>query len=132
MLRQMSDMEMIFGKGLNGRYYCPLSEDDYLNGWRYGIETGFYNLVLKGGYLLAFTYILLLLIPAIKGIFKSKNWFTRIGGFYILFSLLSLIPFGILSFDVQFLYIWMMVSVCMNQQIRRMSDSEIKQQFFNF
>lgn len=50
MLNQMSMAEMIFGKGLNGRYYYPLLEDDYLKGWRYVCETGFFNLVLKGGF----------------------------------------------------------------------------------
>ena len=46
MLQQMTQIELFFGKGLNGRYYLPLLDDDYLGGWRYGSETGFYNLVL--------------------------------------------------------------------------------------
>lgn len=47
LLNQMSDTELFFGKGLNGRYFYPLSNEDHLNGWRYGSETGFYNIVLK-------------------------------------------------------------------------------------
>ena len=82
LLAQMSDIEKVFGKGLNGRYYYPIRQDDYLNGWRYGSETGFYNLVLKGGYLLAFLHIIILLYPALLGIFKSNNIFSKGGGIF--------------------------------------------------
>lgn len=130
LLSQMSDSELIFGKGLNGRYYYPILEDDYLNGWRYGSETGFYNIVLKGGYLMAFVYVLLLIIPAYNGLFRSNNFLCKAGGFFILLSLLELYPFGWLEFSVKFLAIWMMVVLCMNPYVRRMNDVQIKQQFF--
>ena len=131
MLSQMDSIQLVFGKGLNGRYYYPLGlESDHWDGWRYGVETGFYNLVLKGGYLFTLTYILLIAIPAFKGIFKSKNIFCKAGGFYLLYSLFALWPFGILSFDLSFFYMWMMVSCCMNKKILKMSDNEIKHNFF--
>lgn len=130
MLEQMTFLEKLFGQGLNGRYYYPLLLDDHLNGWRYGIETGFYNLVLKGGYLLAFVYIVLLAIPAFKGLFKAENLFCKAGGFYIIYSLFCLWPFGHLSFDLSFLFIWIMVTCCMDNEILHMTDDEIKQKFF--
>lgn len=131
MLSQMSDFEMFIGKGLNGRYFCPLHEEEYLDGWRYGIETGFYNIVLKGGYLMACLYIILLVIPAYKGCFKSCNQLCRAGGFYIFLSLFELYPFGWLTFDIKFLIIWMMVALCMNPVVRKMSDEDVKRVFFN-
>ena len=130
MFSQMSTTDWIFGKGLNGRYYCPLVEDDYLKGWRYGIETGFYNLVLKGGYLLAITYVLLLFIPAYRGLFKSKNLFCKAGGFYMIHSLISMWPFGILQFKLNFFVIWMMIVCCMNNEVLRMTNEQIKNKFF--
>lgn len=130
MLSQMSDFEKFFGQGLNGRYYFRLREHDYLDGWRYGIETGFYNLVLKGGYLMAFTYILLLAIPAYKGLFKSNNQLCQAGGFYILLSLFELFPWGWLTFDIKFLIIWIMIVICMNPELRLMDNQEIEMQFF--
>lgn len=134
LLDQMNELQMVFGKGLNGRYYYPLFTDtsnDYLNGWRYGSETGFFNLVLKGGYLYAFTYIIMLAIPAIKGLRHSSNMLCKVGGFYILLSLLELYPFGWLAFNIKFLIIWIMISFCMNPIIRNMSDDEIRVNFFN-
>lgn len=130
LLDQMNQFDLIFGKGLNGRYYCPLKEDDYLNGWRYGIETGFYNLVLKGGYLLAFTYIIILAIPAYQGLFRSHNAFCKAGGYYMVWHLISLKPFGILTFDLRFFFLWVFIVCCMNKTVRRMSDEEISRQFF--
>ena len=130
MLDQMSEFDKIFGKGLNGRYYCPLRVDDKLNGWRYGIETGFYNLVLKGGYLLACTYILILLIPMYKGFFKSKNLFCKAGAFFILYHIVTQKTFGILTFNLSFFLLWMMIVSCMNKEVRNMTDQEIKERFF--
>lgn len=131
LMNQMDSWEVLFGKGLNGRYYYPLREDDYLNGWRYGSETGFFNLVLKGGFLMAFVYILLLAIPAFKGMIKSNNTLCKASGYYIFVSLIELYPFGWLMFDIKFLIIWMGIVICMNPQIRKMNDSQIYALFFN-
>ncbi len=130
LLSQMTDVEKVFGKGLNGRYYYPLYEDDYLQGWRYGSETGFYNIVLKGGYLMAFVYIVLLAYPAILGIYKSRNILCKALGFYIILSLIKLYPFGWLMFNMEFLVIWMGVSMCYNPIIRNMSDRQAYLYFF--
>ncbi len=130
MSSQMSTTDWFFGKGLNGRYYCPIKTDDYLNGWRYGIETGFYNLVLKGGYFLAITYVLLLVIPAINGLFRSNNLFCKAGGYYLLYHLISMWPFGILQFRLDFFIMWSIIVCCMNNQVLFMSDEEIKKSFF--
>ncbi len=133
LMSQMTATEKVIGKGLNGRYYYPLSslENDYLNGWRYGSETGFYNIVLKGGYLMAFVYIFLLGIPALRGMFKSRNMFCKAGGFYVFLSLLELYPFGWLSFNIKFLIIWMLVVMLNSNVVRKMTDSQIKAYFFD-
>lgn len=128
LLSSMSDLEKIFGKGLNGRYYYKVGT--YSNGWRYGSETGFYTIVLRGGYLMAFTYILLLGIPAIKGIFNSKNLLCKGGGCYILTSLLDLYPFGALSFSLNFFVIWLLLVIVQRKDVREMNDAQIYQLFF--
>lgn len=130
LLTQMNGFELFFGKGLNGRYYFPLIQDDYLQGWRYGSETGFFNYVLKGGYLMMGLYILLLLIPAYNGLVKSKNMLSRIGGVYILLSLIELYPFGHFLFNIKYCIIWMMVSICMSKRFLNMTDTEIKKTLF--
>lgn len=130
LLAQMSDWELIFGKGLNGKYYMPLRQDEFYDGWRYGCETGFLNIVLKGGFLMASVYVILLLIPAIKGIFHSNNSFCKGGGLYILWTLIYLYPFGVLDFNLSFFFVWMWVMLCSRREIREMSDFEIQNTFF--
>ena len=130
LLSQMNEYELVFGKGLNGRYYFPLLENDYQNGWRYGTETGFYNIVLKGGYLMAILHIIVLLYPALLGIFKSRNNLCKMLGAYIIISLLELYPFGHLTFNFKFLIIWTGVLLCYKQTVREMTDKQIKQLLF--
>lgn len=129
LIEQMSDWQLIFGKGLNGRYFYPII--DGLSPWRYVSETGFYNLVLKGGYLLAILHIVVLLYPTLLGIFKSRNNLCKMLGAYVLVSLWELYPFGHLMFDFKFLIIWIGVVLCYNKHVRMMSDLEIKKLFFS-
>ncbi len=126
MLQQMTQIELFFGKGLNGRYYLPLLDDDYLGGWRYGSETGFYNLVLKGGYFLAFLYVFILLISVYKGFFKSKNDLSKIFAFYILLSVIELYPFGWPEFTFKFIFIWFGALLCSNNYFLKLRDYQIK------
>ena len=128
LLNSMSNIEKIFGKGLNGRYFYQIGQ--FSNGWRYGSETGFYTIVLRGGYLMAFTYILLLGIPALQGIFNSKNVLCKGGGCYIIISLLDLYPFGALSFSLNFFIIWLLLVLVQRKEVRRMNDIQIYQLFF--
>ncbi|MCM1138947.1 MAG: hypothetical protein NC453_10305 [Muribaculum sp.] len=131
LMEQMTDEQLIFGKGLNGRYYYDLHLAwDYLGGWRYVSETGYYNLILKGGYLLAWTYILFLLYPAYMGIFKSRNLLCKALGFLIFLSLLELYPFGHLSFNLKFLILWMGIAINSDPELRELDDDEISQRYF--
>ena len=130
LLNQMSDWEKIVGKGLNGRYFMPMRQTDFFDGWRYGCETGFLNLVLKGGYIMAFVYIFLLIVPAFQGIFRSKNNFCKGGGFYILWTLIYLYPFGVLDFNISFFFVWMWVMLCSMPSVRNMTDDQILSEYF--
>lgn len=128
LLASMSDIEKIFGKGLNGRYFYQIRL--FSNGWRYVSETGFYTIVLRGGYLMAFTYILLLGIPALQGIFNSKNLLCKGGGCYIFISLIDLFPFGALNFSLNFFVIWLLLVLVQHKEVRAMNDAQIYQLFF--
>lgn len=131
LMSQMDDTQKWFGKGLNGRYYFNLHlKHDRFNGWRYLSETGYYNLVLKGGYVFAWIYILVILIPSLSGIFRSNNVLCKALGAFMFVSLLQLYPFGHLMFNLQFLVIWSGVKLCMTKRILKSSDQEIYQHYF--
>ena len=126
----MNEYELIFGKGIYGRYYLPIDGDMFFNGWRYEVETGFLQIVLRGGYLMAVIYVLVLLIPAIKGVFQSRNTFCKAGGLYIIYGLLSLIPYGVPEFNMKFFLFWILAVLCSSKPIRYMNDDMIKKRFF--
>lgn len=132
LMSQMNNTQLLVGKGLNGRYYFNLHLSyDRFNGWRYVSETGYYNLILKGGYLLVWTYIILLLYPALLGIFRSRNTLCKALGFIIFLSLLELYPFGHLTFNLKFLVIWMGIGLLMSPEVRGMSDEEAYDCYFS-
>lgn len=131
LLAQMDTEQLWFGKGLNGRYYFNLNlSDDIWGGWRYISETGYYNLVLKGGYIMTWLYILVILIPCLYGLVRSKNTLLKAIASIMLLSLLELYPYGHLQFNMKYMVIWMGVALCMNKKYLKMRDSEINTKFF--
>lgn len=131
-LSSMSTPELIFGKGINGSYYLSHDEnmDYFYNGKRYIAETGFLTLMLKGGLLMAVVYILLWLIPALMGIFKSKNTFCKFTGLYLFWNVLYLYPFGNPEFSFNQLLVWTLAGIVSSPAIRRLSDEKIKALYF--
>lgn len=126
-----SGNDWIWGRGLNGSYYCPLRiYDDSVNYYRSHMETGYLNIILQGGIISLFLYLYILLSSFWKGFFKSNNNFTKVFAVYILISILNLIPFGIPAFSLTFLMVWIGVAICESPYYRIMTDLQIKKYFF--
>ena len=133
LISSMTTSDFIFGKGINGSYYYNLGGDidDIYGGQRYMSETGFFTLVLKGGILMAAVYILLWLIPAFMGIFKSKNIFCKFIGLYLFWNVLYLYPFGNPEFSFNQLFVWVLAGIVSSPVIRILSDEQIKTIYFS-
>lgn len=124
--------DLYFGRGMNGRYYCPQvyqteSGIDTVK-YRYGIETGFYQLILRGGLIFALLHVSILAISAFKGLFFSRNNVLKAFSLWIILSLWELYPFGWPTFSIKFLLIWMGVSLCNNKEYLKMNDTQICKQ----
>lgn len=130
LLSSMSTPELFLGKGNNGSYYLPHIGSDIYDGQRYICETGFLTLVLKGGILMATVYILLWLVPAFMGLFKSKNTFCKFAGLYLLWNVLYMYPFGNPEFSFNQLLVWILAGIVSSPIIRRLSDKQIKTIYF--
>lgn len=124
-----NSVDFIWGRGMNGQYYSPKSykEDGHIvyKTHRYSIETGFYHLILKGGIIFTILYLLVLIIPAIKGLFKSNNVITRIFAIWILLSIIELYPFGWPSYDMKYYLIWIGAVICNSKVFRNMNNQQI-------
>lgn len=111
----------IFGKGIEGAYYHPVFDEP-----RYTHETGYLYLILKGGMVNLILYVFLLLHSAFIGFFKTKNRFTKAFAIYVFLHVAFLIPYGLPSFSLEYLFVWIGFSLCESKRWRNLTDVEIK------
>ena len=124
----MKTKDWIIGKGINGEYFCPDMSEDQITNYRNVIETGYLQIILKGG-IISLSLLLLIAIPAcIKGIFFSKNILSKAGGIWIFLFITNLYPQNAVSFDLSYLLVWISIGICYSDKIRQMSDHNIRNQ----
>ena len=125
----MKQNDWIVGKGINGEYYCPIVEQEVVTNYRGVIETGYLQMILKGG-IVSLTLFLLITIPAIFiGVLNSKNMLSKAAGIWIFIALISLYPTTINSFNLRYILVWVSVGICYSKKIRSIPDALIKDFF---
>ena len=124
----MKPKDWLVGRGIMGDYFCPIVEEDSdIRGYRFTIETGFLQIILKGG-LISLGLLLLVTVPAmINGIFFSKNILSKAAGFWILIWLISLYPANVATFSLYYFLVWISVGICYSKPIRNMSEDAIRE-----
>lgn len=130
MYADMTSKDWIIGKGINGKY-ISFSSDNVNDltglGYRNVIETGYLQIILKGG-IISLGLLLLILIPAVyKGLFNSNNVLSKAAAIWILLWISYLYPTIRIGFSLHVLLVWISVGICYSKKIRNMSDSTIKQ-----
>jgi hypothetical protein len=123
----MKGTDWIFGKGINGEYYCPVIDTDTgtLTEFRGVIETGFLQIILKGG-ILNLVLLLLIIIPAMfKGLFYSKNVLSKAAGILILLFIMDLYPAIPTAFNMNYLLVWISVGICYSKEIRDIPETSM-------
>jgi hypothetical protein len=127
----MKTKDWIIGKGINGQYFCPAIEQDQETNYRSVIETGYLQLILKGG-ILSLGLLLLISIPAIiLGLFYSQNTLSKASAIWILLALISLYPATVVTFSLRYLIVWLAIGICYSKKIRNFSDAYLKEYFLN-
>ncbi|MCH7404602.1 hypothetical protein [Belliella aquatica] len=123
----MSTRDWLIGKGLLGQYFCPGVDWDENALYRKVIETGFLQIILKGG-VVSLGLLLLIMIPAsILGIFFSKNLITKAFGLWIFIGLVNMYPSSVDTFTLNYLMMWIGVGICYSKEIRNLNDATIMQ-----
>jgi len=127
MYADMSTNDWIIGKGINGKYFCPTIDNvNDATGYRESIETGYLQIILKGG-LVSLTLLLLILLPAVyNGLFNSKNILSKSAATWIFLWIIYLKPIIGNTFSMHYLLVWIAVGICYSKKIRNMSDITIK------
>lgn len=129
MYADMSSTEWVIGKGIKGKYYCPIVDnvnDAEGAGYRDNIETGYLQIILKGG-ILSLGLLLLMFVPAVYfGLFKSRNVLAKASALWVLLWIVYLYPSGGIVFNMNYILVWISVAVCYSEKIRNLTDEEIK------
>ena len=127
----MDTGSFIFGRGMNGKYYCPalfgLDTDGHR--MRSGLETGYLYLILKFG-LIGFLLFLSISLGAIfKGIFFSKNYFVKASALFILIYLIEQYPAGNPLFTFRLFMVWASTHFCYMKWLREVEENTMQIQF---
>ncbi|MDR2927980.1 MAG: hypothetical protein LBV41_07260 [Cytophagaceae bacterium] len=133
----MTTRDFIIGKGINGTYYAPnvdrslfLStgvEPEHRNlDNRIHIENGFLQLILNGGIVYLALYLLVLLPAVFKGLFFSRNMFSKACAIFVFCFILDMIPFGLPTFTFRHFLVWFAVAFCYSKKITQMSEDEMQ------
>jgi hypothetical protein len=132
----MSNTDLLIGKGLNGTYYCPGIDRAWNNGedvrhrdldYRVHIECGYLQLLLNGGIIYLAIYLLILIPAIIKGMFFSRNLFSKSCAILILMHLIDMAPFGLPSFSWRGFLVWFCVAICYSKEMRLKDEDAMKQ-----
>jgi hypothetical protein len=129
--RDMKPIDWIIGKGINGKYYCPgvVNGPGSVSIYRFGIETDYLTIILKGG-IISLGLMLLMAVPAmIKGFFHSKNLLSKAAAVWILIYLFNLYPAPVTTFSMNYFLVWISIGICFSSDIRDLSDERIKEVF---
>ncbi len=130
--------DMVFGKGMNGTYYCPFNETVTDDGtvmaaadFRSAIENGYRQLILYGGQVQMVFFFLLLLPAALLGIFKSNNNLAKSCGWVIALWLIDMSVYGLPRLVLQYIFVWICVGLCYKKSFRETPEEEIQEAFEN-
>lgn len=124
MKEDMTSTDWIIGKGINGEYYCPSIDELDQTGYRTVVETGYLQIILKGG-ILALALNLLIFIPALIKGFKGKNILSKAAGFSLLMWIAFLYPTVGNTFSMTHIIAWISVGICFSPKITNMTDAEV-------
>ncbi len=118
--------DWLIGRGINGTYHSPYIEMQNRN----VIETGYLQLILSGGVINLFFFLFFLTYSAILGFFRSNNVLCKAMSFYLLYHIIYLYPYGLPSFSLEYLIVWIFILYCNSREWREKSDDEIKLAIF--
>lgn len=125
--RDLKTKDWIIGKGMNGEYFCPgVNEGEgRITIYRKVIETGFLQIILKGG-VISLGLLALIAIPAIfKGLFNSRNILSKAAGIWVLLLFFFLYPATPTMFSLHYIIVWISIGICYSDRLRNLTDLEI-------
>lgn len=122
--KDMSTKDLIIGRGFLGEYYCPGAQTGVDN--RFLIESGYLQMILKGGIISLVLFLLIALPAAYLGIIKSKNILSKAAGTIVILWLIDMFPWGMPAINIRYILVWTCIGICYSKVIRNLSEKELK------
>lgn len=97
---------------------------DLKRGERQGSETSILNVFNYFGIVGVVLYFLIFVYAAYKAIYKSRNLFIPIVGLYVSFRWLFAWIEDFSRFDLNYLFLWIMIGMCFSPIYRRMTNKQ--------
>lgn len=97
---------------------------DVKRGERQGSETSILNVFNYFGIVGVIIYFLIFAYAAYKGIYKSRNLFIPIVGLFVSFRWLFAWIEDFSRFDLNYLFLWIMIGMCFSPIYRRMTNKQ--------
>lgn len=120
----MNQNDWIFGRGVDGQYYCP-GIDSIDSVYRKTIETDYLQIILKGG-LISLCLMMLIAVPAaFKGLFSSKNILSKAAAIWILLWMIDLYPANVTTFTLNYILVWISIGICYSDEIRNIPEDKM-------
>lgn len=120
----MTPTDLQIGKGYDGRYFCPDVDPDSDD--RYLIESGYLQIILKGG-IVNLVLFLLIALPAIyQGLFKSQNILSKAAGLIVFLWLIDMIPWGMPAMNIRYILLWICIGICYTDNLRNLPETKLK------
>ena len=120
--------DWIFGRGLYGEYYSQTTAINIDQNTRDGIENGYLNHILFGGWIYLGSLILISLPAIFLGFFKSRNILSKAFAAIIVIYFVDMIGFGLPAPHIKYLMIFISISGCYSTWLRNLPDRFLKKQ----
>lgn len=111
--------DKIVGKGLDATYYQPIYDydtGDLLTTNRTGIETGYLDMILKGGYIDVLLIVILIVYSIIVGL-KSRNPSKKRCAYFLMACLIDLYTTCLLgTVSVKSILMYVCIGICLSKE----------------
>jgi hypothetical protein len=100
--------------------------DFYNRGERYASEVSIINIFTYMGLIGVFVYFLVFYIASRKAIYQSSNQYMRMLGVYVSFRWVFAWIEDFSRFDLNYLFIWIMIAMCFSNAFLQMKDQDFE------
>lgn len=116
-------------RGYESDFFGAEMDEDSGNfrGERYSCEVAVMNIFNYFGIIGVLVYFLVFLLASIPALYKSNNVFIKLVGVYVAFRWTFAWIEDFTRFDLNYLFLWIMMAMCFSPWFRKMTDKEFIQ-----